>query len=318
MLDRPHFPAPIAGQDLMSELLTGMRLNGIAYRRLRLAEPFGVNFGGVPGKAQLHFVAQGNAILRMGDERSLVNCGDAVFLPRGDAHALLSRENVEVHDLCDLNAAPICEKVDAVSSCPDGSCRTRDTVIFSGCMDFDLGGMHPLVVMMPQIMQLSMLSTSQPEILPILEAMERETLTERVGFAGILARLADVVAASIVRGWVENGCGSASGWVEALRDPKLGRVLLAVHRDPGRNWTVATLAEEMGASRSVFAERFLAVTGTTPLNYLTDLRMRLAVEWIGRGGIPIETAAHRLGYGSQAAFSRAFKRIVGYPPGHTR
>ncbi len=302
----------------MSELLVGMRLNGVSYRRLRLAEPFGVSFGGVSGKAQLHFVAQGNATLRMGDEWHEVICGDAVFLPRGDAHALLSRKDAEVHDLYKLKAAPICDRVDAVSSCPDGSCRTKDTVIFSGCMDFDLGNMHPLVVMMPQIMQLGMLSKSQPEILPILEAMERETLTERVGFAGILARLADVVAASIVRGWVENGCGSATGWVEALRDPKLGRVLLAMHRDPGRNWTVALLAAEMGASRSVFAERFLAATGTTPVGYLTDLRMRLAAEWIGRNGIAIETAAHRLGYGSQAAFSRAFKRAFGYPPGQAK
>ncbi len=302
----------------MSELLLGMRLNGIAYRRLRLAQPFGVGFGGVPGKAQLHFVAQGSAILRLGGAQRRIECGDAVFLPRGDAHALLSGDGADVQDLGHFPAAPICTTVEAVSSCPDGTCRTADTIIFSGCMDFELGTMHPLVAMMPEVMQLSMLSERQPEILPILEAMEREARTERAGFAGILARLADVVAASIVRGWVESGCGSAAGWVEALRDPRLGRVLLAIHRDPGRAWTVAALAEEMGASRSVFAERFLAVTGTTPLGYVTDLRMRLAAQWIGREGVAIEAAAHRLGYGSQAAFSRAFKRVMGHPPGGAR
>jgi len=74
----------------------------------------------------------------------------------------------------------------------------------------------------------------------------------------------------------------------------------------------------MGSSRSVFADRFLAVTGMTPVRYLTELRMRLAAQWIGRDRMPIEIAAHRLGYGSQAAFSRAFKRVMGHPPGAMR
>lgn len=315
MLD--HLPPP-PRHDMMSELLMGMRLYGVAYRRLRLAAPFGIGFGGVEGKAQLHFVAQGRAILQMGDETRVIGCGDAVFLPRGEAHALLSGDGACVRDLRDFAADQLCAAVDSVSSCPDGTCRSRDTIIFSGCMDFDLGAMHPLVAMMPPVMQLGLLAESQPEIVPILEAMEREARTERAGFAGILSRLADVVAASIVRGWIEYGCGSASGWVEALRDPRLGRVLLSVHRDPGRNWTVASMAAEMGASRTVFAERFLAVTGVTPLRYLADLRMRLAGQWIARDGVGIEEAAHRLGYGSQAAFSRAFKRVTGQPPGRMR
>ena len=125
---------------------------------------------------------------------------------------------------------------------------------------------------------------------------------------------ADVVAASIVRAWVECGCGDATGWIAALRDPRLGRVLVALHREPGRDWTLAELAKLMGASRSVFAERFLAVTGVPPLRYLTEMRMRLAAQWISKDGMPIETAASRLGYGSHAAFSRAFKRVTGYPP----
>lgn len=304
--------------DMMSELLMGMRLNGIFYRRARLAAPFGIGFGGEPGKAQLHFVAKGQVCLQIGEALRPVGCGDAVFLPRGTAHALVSGPGVAVRDLCDFPAEPICSTVEEISGCPAGSCRSQEVILFSGCMDFDLGAMHPLVGMMPEVMQISQLADRQPEILPILEAMEREARTERAGYAGILARLADVVAASIVRGWVESGCGSARGWVEALRDPRLGRVLLAVHRDPGRAWSVASMAAEMGASRSVFAERFLAVTGVTPLRYLADLRMRLAGQWITRDGLAIEEAAHRLGYSSQAAFSRAFKRITGTPPGGMR
>ena len=318
MLDRLPRPAPTVAPDMMSELLMGMRLNGIFYRRMRLTAPFGIGFGGAPGKAQLHFVAKGEAWLRIDGQMRRIGCGDAVFLPRGTCHALVSDAGARIRDLSDFAVAPICAAVDEIDCCDESICRSQDVILFSGCMDFDLGSLHPLVGLMPEVMQLSQLTDRQPEILPILEAMEREARTERAGFAGILARLADVVAALIVRGWVESGCGSASGWVEALRDPKLGRVLLAVHRDPGRSWTVATMAAEMGASRSVFAERFLNVTGVTPLRYITDLRMRLAGQWIGRDGIGIEDAAHRLGYSSQAAFSRAFKRATGHPPGTLR
>ncbi|MBP0574551.1 cupin domain-containing protein, partial [Mycobacterium tuberculosis] len=90
---------------------------------------------------------------------------------------------------------------------------------------------------MPEILFAGTLLERYPEILPMLQAMEREARDARAGFAGILARLADVVSAFIVRAWVECGCGDASGWIAALRDPRLGRVIAALHRDPGRDWT---------------------------------------------------------------------------------
>ena len=312
----PRKPPPV---DLVSELLLGMRLNGLNYRRIQMTPPFGLGFGEGEGRAQFHFVAKGPVFLRLAHGAvQALDTHDAVLLPRGGEHALLSASDLPSRDIITYEANPLCASVGAITQCNGATCRTKDALIFSGCMEFDLGGMHPLVALMPEVMRVGTLLGRQPEILPMLEAMERETRLERAGFAGILARLADVVSASIVRGWVECGCGDATGWVDALRDPRLGRVIAALHRDPGREWTVAELAGEMGSSRSVFAERFLEVTGMTPLRYLTDLRMRLAAQWIGRDRMPIETAAHRLGYGSQAAFSRAFKRVIGRSPGAVR
>ncbi len=118
-------------------------------------------------------------------------------------------------------------------------------------MDFELGGMQPLVKAMPEVMLVSSLLTSRPEIQPMLAAMERESLTRQAGYAGILARLADVVAALIVRGWVECGCGNATGWVQVLRDPKLAKAIYVMHQQPGINWKVEDLARETGTSRSV-------------------------------------------------------------------
>ncbi|WP_393969792.1 AraC family transcriptional regulator [Kluyvera intermedia] len=303
--------------DMISELLRGMRLSGVNYRRFEASAPFGVSFGDVPGKAQFHFVSRGPAILRMqSGARFSLNAGDAVFIPHGEAHALLSDESAVVTPITDFPSEPICNQVQDIhcQGCPD----SENVVIFTGCMNFDLGGMQPLVKAMPEVMMVSSLMSARPEIQPLLAAMERESLSRQVGFAGILARLADVVAALIVRGWVENGCGKGTGWIQVLRDPRLSRAIYAMHEQPGVNWSVADLAKEAGTSRSVFAERFLSATGTTPAKYLGELRMRLAIQYIGQEQQAIETVALRLGYGSVAAFSRAFKRVVGHSPGTLR
>jgi len=321
MLDRKSEtfqPAGAVDPDVVSELLLGMRLVGVDYRRVELVPPFAYSFGEGDHRAKFLFVARGSIALRApsGAPHEL-KAGGAALMPRGGQHLIGSSDDFSTPctDLASLKKAPLCNLVSEISTCecanhpPD-----KRVLLFSACMDFDLGSMHPLVSLMPEVMRVDTLVNRYPEILPMLEAMAREAKEGRAGYAGILSRLADVVAASIVRAWVECGCGDASGWIAALRDPRLGRVLVALHREPGRNWTVAELAKQMGASRSVFAERFLAVTGVPPLRYLTEMRMRLAAQWMAREGLPIETVALRLGYGSQAAFSRAFKRVTGYPP----
>ncbi|MEE7535583.1 AraC family transcriptional regulator [Klebsiella huaxiensis] len=304
--------------DLTSELLRGMRLSGVNYRRIEAARPFGVEFSHVPGKAQFHFISRGPVLLRMASgQRLTLESGDALFIPNGDSHALLSDEQAPVMNVLKLPSEPVCSTVCCVKNKGD-DVKNGSAIIFSGCMDFELGGMQPLVKAMPEVMLVSSLLTTRPEIQPMLAAMERETLTRQAGYAGILARLADVVAALIVRGWVECGCGNATGWVQVLRDPKLAKAIYVMHQQPGINWKVEDLAREAGTSRSVFAERFLSATGTTPARYLTELRMRLAVQYISHEGQALEKVAFKLGYSSHAAFSRAFKRITGKAPGALR
>lgn len=326
LIDRPNLmsdpllsPLPDV-HDLVSELLLGMRLSGVQYRRIQVARPFGLSFGQAPGRAQFHFVGRGPVQLRDAAGATMqLEAGDAILLPHGSPHALVSDADAPCREISGFEAARICDTVAAVAAVGAATePAAGDVLIFSACMELDLGGMQPLVGTMPEFMHVGTLLARYPEIRPMLDAMERESCSERAGFAGILARLADVVAAFIVRGWVECGCGDATGWVQALREPKLGRAIVALHRDPGRNWSVAELAAEAGVSRSVFAERFVAATGMTPVRYLTELRMRLAAQWITRDREAIETVAYRLGYGSLAAFSRAFKRVVGRPPGAMR
>lgn len=312
-------PAPDrVSSEWINELLLGMRLSGLNYRCIQVAPPFGIHFNNGNRCAQFHFVAHGPVTLKAGDDCLRLDTGDAVLLPRGGDHHLLSSPTVESLDIERIDAIPLCDGFSRVDECA-GATKDRQAVhLFSGCMQFDLGGMHPLVSMMPTIMHVGTLLSRYPEILPMLEAMARESRLERAGAASILSRLADVVAASIVRGWVECGCSDIGGWVEALRDPRLGKVIAAIHRAPDHPWTVAEMAATMGSSRSVFAERFRATLGLSPLGYVTQLRMRLASQWIAEQDISLEQVAERLGYGSQAAFARAFKRETGRTPGAVR
>jgi AraC-like DNA-binding protein len=304
--------------DLISELLTGMRLRGVQYRRIQAGPEFGLSFASRPGHAYFHFLAVGSAILRTADGTlHKLSAGNAVFVPQGEPHELLSHCLTPTQDIESFSGAPLGETVCGVDACPSNSVFPS-TVLFCGYMEFDLGGMRGLGPLMPNLMLVKAMGQRYPGLMPILASMKREICSSRVGFAGVLARLAEVVAAMIVRGWIECGCDNASGLVAALRDPRLARAVLALHQQPGRSWTVEQLANECNTSRSVFAERFQTIIGTPPLRYATELRMRLAAQWMTQDRLPIETVAHRLGYNSQAAFSRAFKRITGQPPGVSR
>ncbi|ARU95896.1 AraC family transcriptional regulator [Tatumella citrea] len=304
--------------DLISELLTGMRLRGVKYRRIDAGSRFGFNFPARPGFACFHFIASGSALLRKADGSvQVLPAGYAVFMPRAAHHQLLSDSDALVQDIDTPKTIPLGESVCAINTC----CKVTNpekTVIFHGCMEFDPGGMQGLIRLMPDELLADTLSDRYPGLLPILSSMKREICSGRIGYPGIMARLAEVVAAMLIRGWVECGCGNGSGLVAALKDPRLAHALLALHRHPGKEWTVAELAAECNSSRSVFAGRFRQTIGISPLRYATELRMQLASQWLNSERLPIETVAQRLGYTSQAAFSRAFKRITGHPPGASR
>lgn len=304
--------------DLISELLTSMRLRGVRYRRVHAGPRFGLNFDAQPGRAYFHFLAVGSAVLRTEDGTlHELSAGNAVFLPHGKSHQLLSGPGIPARRIDSFDAVSLSDAVCAVDACPSTD-PTPSAVFFNGFMEFDLGGMQGLSQLMPDVMLVDAGGQRYPGLVPILTSMKREVCSARVGFAGILARLAEVAAAMVVRGWVECGCDNSSGLVAALRDPRLARAILALHRQPGHHWTVAELAAECNVSRSVFADRFHTTIGLPPLRYATELRMLLAGQWLAQDTLSVQSVAQRLGYTSQAAFSRAFKRVTGRPPGSSR
>lgn len=131
-----------------------------------------------------------------------------------------------------------------------------------------------------------------------------------------MTRLCDILVIQTIRAWIELQ-PTTHGWLAALRDPTIGSAIAAIHRDPSRDWTVADLAAEVAMSRSGFATRFADLVGESPKSYITQWRMQLGRSML-EDDLPIAEIAANLGYQSEAAFSRAFKRVAGIPPSQAR
>lgn len=299
--------------DALSEILRGLRLDGVEYGRCQPSAPWATAYP-PQESAQFHFLAAGKAFLQSPEgEWMELAAGDAVLLPRGDAHVLASRPGIAAVPVHDLPKRRLCDGIVDLQ-CP---CNDDRNLLFYAVMRFNVDRLHPLLQLMPAVMWTGDLASSEPSIPALLDAMMREAEMQRVGSGGILARLADVLTATIIRAWVEHGCGKPTGWLAAVRNPEIGRVLAAIHHEPEKDWSVPELARLMGASRSGFAQRFVDIVGETPARYVSRMRMHQAHQWL-REGQRVTLVANRLGYESEASFSRAFRKIIGAPPSHYR
>lgn len=312
------------GHDTLTQVLLGLRLDGVEYGRCVMQSPWAVAYP-AQREARFHFVASGSCWLRTpATEWVQLNPGDAVLLPRGSFHVLASAPDVPCVDIDSLARIAVSENIYLVRGCGDTSVSngsldaTPSNVMFCGAMRFNLDPLHPLLAMMPEVMRAGELARRDPTVPALLEAMEREVALDRIGACGVLARLADVLAASIIRAWVECGCSDSTGWIAAVHCPKIGKVIAAIHKNPERDWRVPELAQLMGASRSTFADAFTRTLGESPARYVAKVKMFQARRWIAQEGMRIAVAADRLGYDSEASFSRAFKRIIGHPPSAAR
>lgn len=299
--------------DPLSEMLRGLRLDGVEYDRCRLSDPWATAFP-AQDAAWFHFLSSGSAYLQTSNGEWLeLQPGDAVLLPRGDANVMASAPGIQPVPFGQYGRKEVCKDVFDVR-CAEAC---GGTVALTASMRFNIDKLHPLLQLMPEAMLTSSLGKSEPAIPHLLDAMAREVDMDRVGAGGILARLADVLTATIIRAWVEHGCGDTTGWMAAMRNPEIGRVLAAIHLQPERDWSLHELAKLMGVSRSGFAERFARIVGETPARYVARVRMHEARLWL-RQGMRVASVAERLGYDAEASFSRAFKRVIGEPPSQFR
>ncbi|MBP6876803.1 MAG: AraC family transcriptional regulator [Phenylobacterium sp.] len=304
-------------EDPLSRILRDLRIVGVSYGCCRLAGPWGVNFP-KDGAARLHFVVEGRCWLRVDGQPPMpLSAGDAVLLPKGETHCLSDTEHGRVTCFSNLPARAIGERVYQLEGTgPDGAGQ-GDVVLACCSVRFREPCLNPLLDLMPTVVSVAG-ARSDPTLAVLLAAMADEVLDQNIGAATVLSRLADVVITRLIRAWVRDGGREAEGWMAAIRDPKIGRALAAIHQDPAHNWSIETLARTAGLSRTIFAERFTRVLGVSPARYIARWRMYLASSLLTEEGLSIAEVGGRLGYESGPAFSRAFKRHLGVSPGALR
>jgi AraC-like DNA-binding protein len=151
-----------------------------------------------------------------------------------------------------------------------------------------------------------------------LRVMAAEAKELRAGGETVITRLADILVIHSIRSWIAQDPAAQTGWLGALQDKQIGRVISLIHREPARPWTLESLAAEAAMSRSAFAARFTNLVGEPAMHYLARWRMHMALTWLTEDDATVAEPSHRLGYESEAAFSRAFKRYIGVSPGESR
>lgn len=315
---RPLSPVPpdlhrtAVDEDPLSRILGDLRIVGVSYGCCRLSAPWGVNFPR-DGTARLHVVIEGECWLRVDGQAPMrLGPGDAVLLPKGPTHCLSDTPQGRATCIEHLPMKLIGDRVYSFDSTPTGS-----TVLACCNVRFREPCLNPLLELMPTVVSVSA-AHGDPTLPTLLAAMADEVLDQKIGAATVLSRLADVVITRLIRAWVHEGGREAQGWMAAIRDPKIGRALAAIHQDPANAWTIDSLARVAGLSRSLFAERFTRALGLSPARYVTRWRMYLASTLLAEQGLNIAEVGARLGYESGPAFSRAFKRHLGVAPGAMR
>jgi AraC-like DNA-binding protein len=319
----PGHPAP----DVLSDVLRAIRLTGAVFFSVDAVAPWAFEGPaqtavesflrtGVDHVVPFHAIASGSAWAGLlGEEPVLLQAGDVIVLPQSGRHLLSSEPG--------RTGGPVEIQLDRTSRTPLplpirlGAASGAGCEVICGFLGCEVGPFNPLFNALPRRMLVARGAEQGGALARFIE-LTREQLTRAgPGREAILARLAELMFLEALRRFIE-ASPMEMGWLAGMSDELVGRSLAALHSRPGHAWTLDGLAREVATSRSVLAERFAALLGMPPMQYLARWRMQLATDLLGRSKSSIGEIAQRLGYGSEAALSRAFKRIVGVSPAHWR
>ncbi|NHN36175.1 AraC family transcriptional regulator [Pseudomaricurvus alcaniphilus] len=301
-----------ASTDTLGETLYSLRLNGLIYAHSELTAPWGVEMPPMDGKMMFHIVTQGGCWLRLPNNESVfLRPGELALLPRGKGHSIASDENQDCEPFFDIPVQKLSERFELMRYGGGGN----ETRLTCGVLSFDHVMGEKLIAHLPQFIHMQSDTGQLPGPLqPLIQLMAEEAAALGAGGETVVAHLADIIVIYAIRYWIEHSPEASKGWLGALKDPKIGKALAVIHAHPDSNWTVERLAEHAGMSRSGFSARFTETIGTSVKQYLTEWRMSLARVKILQSPIPLADLAEEMGYKSEAAFSRAYKRIMGVPP----
>ena len=261
-----------------------------------------------------HYVIEGEFCISLeGDAKSglVVGPGEVVLLPRNDLHIMGS----------DLNLPPAAGRDIIRPSGNDGLLSVRHggtgerTQVICGYLGCDTAKDNPVISTLPPLLKLNVEQAGAAEwIRSTFQYAATEVASGRPGSQTVLAKLSELLFAEAVRRYAETLPDSQTGWFAGLREPHVARALALLHHDIARRWTIDELGREVGLSRSALANRFIHLIGMPPIQYLTSWRMQVATQKLRNTTASLAQIAEAVGYDSEAAFSRAFKKAFGAPP----
>jgi AraC-like DNA-binding protein len=271
----------------------------------------------LPGAEHLiayHVVTEGQCFANIvGGEPVAVEAGEVVVFTHGDPHVVSSGPGMRADRATSdaVKAATAGELPCFVNYGGEGP-PVRLVCGFLAC---DARPFNPLIENLPRVIKAGGGAGSGRDWLgQFTRFAMTESADRRAGGDTVLAKLSELMFIEVVRQYLERLPAGQAGWLAGLRDPFVGRALSLLHAAPAQDWTIEELARQVGQSRSVLAERFTEMVGTPPIAYLAKWRMQVAWGLLSAGNANIATVAAEVGYGSEAAFSRAFKKVVGMPP----
>lgn len=242
--------------------------------------------------------------------------GSIVIFPHGHGHVLSSAPGMRARPEMDLYRLPgDDERLPHVLRKDEGDEETQLICGFLGC---DRRPFNPLIEALPPMIHIEDGFGGDGMLAGLVKATVAESRSRRLGGESVLSRLSELIFIEVVRRYAEALPAEATGWFAALDDPQVGQVLRLMHAEPARAWTLPDLAREAGLSRTALAERFAAALGAPPMTYLQNWRMQIASSLLAAGALTVAQVAEAVGYDSEAAFSRAFKRVTGISPGARR
>lgn len=333
---RPRTPAPVPvepGRDVLSDVLRVIKLTGALFFQVDASSPWSVEVPEAGSFAHTilpraqhvisyHIITKGSGWVTVGDDPPMeFTEGDILVIPQGDRYGMSGapgeRSGLTPEDSLDFFRAMAAGQLPSVvSEGGGGPVLAKYVCGFLGC---DARPFNPLLGALPRLMRIPRVSSASGDFLDrLIELTFVEAPLRRAGAECIRLRLSELMFVEVVRRYLETLPLGQTGWLAGLRDPVIGKAIALLHGDPARTWGLEALARESGVSRSVLAARFAHLVGCPPMQYLASWRVQLAARLLADGTAKVSAVGRDVGYESEAAFSRSFKRIAGLSPAEWR
>jgi AraC-like DNA-binding protein len=314
--------------DPLSDVLHSVRLSGAVFFYIEGSSPWvaeapparavaGILMPHAQHVVEYHVVTHGACWGGVvGEAPVRLEAGDVIVFPQGDPHILSSAPGMRSPP--DLALYSRFLDTPPPIHVPLGGPGGERVEIICGFLGCDARPFNPLLATLPRVLHSRVAAADDGTLRSFIDAAVRESSSRRPGGASVLARLSELMFVEVVRRHLESMPAGGTGWLAGLRDEFVGRALALLHRRPDHAWTLDELARKVALSRSALAERFTHLVGQPPMQYLARWRMQIAAGLLAGGGASVAQVAVEVGYASEAAFSRAFKKLVGVPPASWR